>query len=212
MIELLVVIAIASILISLSGPMMSGLVGSNSVNKAASDLTDTLTRARAYAMANNTYVRVCFGTVAASASRPLPAFVVLCLYSSDGTLLATDESDMTSGTEWPSAGVPLVLNNLSFDTTSSLSTSAAANPAGVTTPSTTNLSFSRGVGALGLVRFKAFIQFGPSGAAQVPSIPYYPSPVRVIKVALDRPTQQTGKNPFVILLEGLSGAVEIERN
>jgi hypothetical protein len=37
------------------------------------------------------------------------------------------------------------------------------------------------------------------------------SPARFIKVPVDRPAPLAGKNPFVIRLEGLTGATEILR-
>ncbi len=198
--ELLAVLAITAIMAAASIPVVGGLLGSGTVDQAAQDISNTLQQARAYAMANNTYVRVGFATLPASTSTPLPSLVVLCLYSSDGTLSTTEESDMTSSAEWPAVGIPLKLSNFSFS--DSLGTTTDV------TPDSTDIGhFTRSVGGLGPVSFNACIQFAPTGTAQVS----VSSPARVIKVPVDRPAPLAGKNPFVIRLEGLTGATEILR-
>jgi prepilin-type N-terminal cleavage/methylation domain-containing protein len=58
LIELLVVIAIVAVLMALLVPAMSSLKGAGDFTKAVYDIQGTLDQARAYAMANNTYVYV----------------------------------------------------------------------------------------------------------------------------------------------------------
>jgi prepilin-type N-terminal cleavage/methylation domain-containing protein len=58
LIELLTVMAIISVMMVAVVPALNGLKGAGDVTKAAYDLTGTLEQARAYAMANNTYVFV----------------------------------------------------------------------------------------------------------------------------------------------------------
>ncbi|MEI6491033.1 MAG: prepilin-type N-terminal cleavage/methylation domain-containing protein [Verrucomicrobiota bacterium] len=58
LIELLVVIAILAILGAVAIPAMNSIKGASNVTKAAYDIAGTLEQARAYAMANNTYVFV----------------------------------------------------------------------------------------------------------------------------------------------------------
>ena len=200
LIELMVVMSIMVTMMAFSRPMISALVGSNSVNKAISDLSCTLEEARAYAMANNTYVNVGFGTTANSPSNPTPSFVVLCLYSIDGTINASAASDLASNAKWLAIGRTLVLNNFNFN--DALGTSSDATPATTDIP-----AFTRAVGNLGVVNFSGCIQFSPRGTARV----QVASPARFIKVALDQSAPMNGKNPFVIRMGGLTGAIEILR-
>ena len=58
LIELLVVMAIIGILAALAIPAMNSIKGAGNVTKAAYDIAGVLEQARAYAMANNTYVFV----------------------------------------------------------------------------------------------------------------------------------------------------------
>lgn len=198
--ELLVVMAIMSMLVAFSGPLVSTLAGANSVDKAVTDLSRTLEQARVYAMAHNTYVRVGFGTVAKSSTRPAPLFVVYSIYAADGTLDKPGAADMTSNVTWPAVNRPLILNNFNPDT--------ALGTASDITPDTTDVPpFSRKVGDIGTVNFSGCIQFSPSGTARV-QLSTYP---RFIKVALDRPVPMNGKNPFVIRLTALTGSIEILR-
>ncbi len=198
LIELMVVVAIMALMMALSGPLISSLSGANSVDKAVTDLSNTLEQARAYAMANSTYVRVGFGTVAKSSSSPIPLFVVFCLYSSDGTLSVTDM------TQWPTVGRPLVLSNFNFNN-NLVTNSADVTPGTPSAPSA--LSFTRAIASLGSITFNGCIQFSPNGTAQVVAS----TPARFIAVAIDRPAPLEGKNPFVLRLGGLTGTIEVLR-
>ncbi|HEY0257243.1 MAG TPA: prepilin-type N-terminal cleavage/methylation domain-containing protein [Candidatus Methylacidiphilales bacterium] len=193
LIEMLTVIAIISVMVAISTPMAASLLNGSTVDKASVDLVRTLEEARAFAMAHSTYVRVGFGT-APTSTTPLPALVVVCLYSPDGTL------DITSMSQWSQMKLPLTLSNFSFN--DSLGTATDV------TPDTTNLTpLTRSVGQMGSVTFNSWIQFNPLGAAQV----NVSTPVRYIKLPLDQSGAQSGKNPFVIRLAGLTGAMQILR-
>ena len=91
LVEMLAVMAVMVILIGLSGPVVNALKNSGDVTSAAYDLSDTLTRARASALANNTYVWVGFFEEDGSQSSTQPAtpgkgrIVVSTVYSKDGT-------------------------------------------------------------------------------------------------------------------------------
>ncbi len=71
LVELLVVMAIIAILVGLSVASIKGLQDSGNITQAANNITGVLENARAYAMANNTYVWVGFyeeATTSAGAS------------------------------------------------------------------------------------------------------------------------------------------------
>jgi len=201
LVELLVVISMMVVMTSFSRPMITSIFGANSVNQAISDLSGTLEQARAYAMANHTYVCVGFGSVPSSPSRPVPSYVVLSLYSMDGTRNAFTATDLASNTKWAAINRPLVLQNF---VTPSTSLGAATDA----TPDTTDVPpFTRNLGNLGAVQFNGCIQFSPGGAAQVRQS----TPARFIKVALDQSAPRDGKNPFAIRLGGLTGSITILR-
>ena len=90
LIELITVMTIILIMGSLARPMIGALMGSNTVDKAIADLSLTLEQARAYALANNTYVRVGFGSAPVSSGSTMPALVAVCLAPPDGTLSTTN--------------------------------------------------------------------------------------------------------------------------
>ena len=66
LIELLVVMAIIGILAAVTIPAMNSIKGASNVTKAAYDIAGALEQARAYAMANNTFVFVGFAEVDAA--------------------------------------------------------------------------------------------------------------------------------------------------
>ena len=89
LVELLVVLAIVVILGALSFKSFSGIL-SGGFNQVVSDMSQALAQARAYAMANNTYVYVGFDEVNAADTSTTPAtgtglVVVAIAASADGT-------------------------------------------------------------------------------------------------------------------------------
>ncbi len=67
LVELMVVMAIMAIVIGLTGPALTALLGSNGISAGASGLAEQLDRARAYAVARQTYVYVGLGNFRGSA-------------------------------------------------------------------------------------------------------------------------------------------------
>ncbi|NJM37982.1 MAG: prepilin-type N-terminal cleavage/methylation domain-containing protein [Akkermansiaceae bacterium] len=63
LIEMVVVIAVMVILLTLAGPIFSGLTNSYSPATVATAISGQLERARSHAVANNTYVWVRLGAV-----------------------------------------------------------------------------------------------------------------------------------------------------
>jgi prepilin-type N-terminal cleavage/methylation domain-containing protein len=101
LIELLVVIAIIAILTALMIPALTSLKGAGEVTKSAYDLVGTLETARAYAIANNTYVWVGFFEEDGSALTSVPATngtgrVVLSVVASKDGLQGFDANSSAS--------------------------------------------------------------------------------------------------------------------
>ena len=114
LVELLVVISLLLLVMTLVIPALNGMKGAGDVTKAAYDITGALDQARAYAMANNTYVYVGIGEFSseqASSSQlqvsgtGIGRVLIATVASSDGTR-GYDPQNLTtsgsspSGTTW----------------------------------------------------------------------------------------------------------------
>ena len=209
LIELLVVIALIATLASSAGPAFQWMSGAGSMNKAINDLDQALELARTYAMANHTYVRVVFSEVPALLpERPQPALLVLALYPSGGTLDTANSTpqSMADPAQWLPLNRALLLPNLvRNDALNARSPDTAAD----LLPSQSDIpAFTRP--ALHLTpapTFTSCIQISPAGEAQIAN----GTPARYIKVGIDRPAPQGGKNPAILRLCGLSGRIDVLR-
>ena len=200
MIELLTVISIMMVIASLTAPALQSMKGAAGVDKAIGDLSGIVERARVYAMANNTYVRVAFGEVATTPDSPSPSTVVITLYPVDGTLDADSATDMADTSKWRSLDRALIINNLQIN--DDLGQSTDDKPSGSDIG-----NLQRRVGNLGIVSFKSFIQCNSGGETRV----IKGEPSRYIKICLDAPSAQGSKNPFVLRLSGINGNINILR-
>jgi prepilin-type N-terminal cleavage/methylation domain-containing protein len=103
LIELLAVLAVMSLLTALTVPMINGIKDSQNINAATSSVSSALQRARAYAMAHNTYVWVGFYEESANTGVPTNVFpyagagqlVIGVAASADGTQIYSNS--VTSG-------------------------------------------------------------------------------------------------------------------
>jgi len=213
LVELLAVMSMAVLLMTISGPVVGALKRSGSVTRASDDLSRTMELARVYAMANNTYVRVAFGSInPGSAGRLTPAMVVLVMGSVDSTSSMNSAADMANAAKWVSLSKPLIMENLCmYDATLNAQSPSTANDA---VPSATDIGmFSKVVASLGTVNFSSFIQFNSSGEACV----IQGQTARYIKIACDQPVQPNNmsvaqnKNPFILRLSGVNGSIGILR-
>jgi len=205
LIELLSVLAIVGILAAAAGPAIRGLAGSGDINRSISNLSGNLELARTYAMTHHTYVRVAFSELSTSASRLSPGIGVLVIYSSDGTLDSDTASDMANPSKWPEASKNLVLENLGINDSLNASSALTAQDA---LPSASDIStFSRQIGGIATAQFSSFIQFNPTGEARV----LKGEPARFIKLGMDRPAPQNGKNPFLLRVSALNGTIHVFR-
>lgn len=97
LVELLVVVAIAVAIIAIAIPAMNGLGGASGVNKLVADVAGTLEEARAYAMAQNTFVWVGITEVDAGQDPSSPSqrtgtgrVALAVIASKDGTKIYDD--------------------------------------------------------------------------------------------------------------------------
>jgi prepilin-type N-terminal cleavage/methylation domain-containing protein len=206
LVELLVVLTIMGVLAGISVSAIQGLADAGSVDRSIGDLSSALDLARSYARANHTYVRVALGQEAAGITHPTPTVVVVMLYSSDGALDAAAPSDMANSSTWPQVCAPIFLRNLVFSdglNGTSPNTSLDAEPSqsniGPFTPQApANVSG---------VTFSDFVQFDPTGEAQVSTTQL----ARNIKIGLDKPAPRQGINPFILRVSGINGTVVVIR-
>ena len=147
-------------------------------------------------MSHNTYVRVAIAGVPSTSGGALPATVLVAFASSDGSR----DSAMSSGANWRRIIRPLVLENLLVDDT----LAPAKVTAGTMFPSQTDIApLACVVPSLGNVMFDSFVQFDPAGSAAV----LCSEPSRFIQIGLDRAGAERGRDPLVLRMSGVNGAV-----
>jgi len=156
LIELLVVIAIIVVMSGLIVPALTNIRGAEDVTKTAYDIAGTIEQARAYAMANNTYVYVGFAEADASvtaANSPQTISPTSCgrvavavVATNDGTSGYSTSSTLTAWSTNYTSGSPSTVSNLTalnklqyFDNMHlvNLNTNSVTN-GGMTRPAITN--------------------------------------------------------------------------
>jgi len=234
LVEMLVVLTIASVLSLLMSAGFQSIMGT-AYDGETSDFASTLIRARAYAMANNTYVFV--GIQEVNASNPstetqtagIGRVGVTVVASNDGTrgyLTSISSSTALSSSSLTvvsplrhyenlhittSSGIANLPNAIS-GTTYNLASSSAASLTTFTWPlsGTAQYSFGNNASSPGTV-----IQFNPQGEAQIVTGPNTDSILQWIEIDLV-PTHGSTvsgppRNPATILIDGASGSVSSYR-
>lgn len=212
LVEILVAMVIIGLLSVLSGPALRSILGAGSVNAAASDLSQTLQFARAFAMSHNTYVRVAFAELpeSRSSATPITTLAVLTIYSANGSLDSDTAADMSQPQLWPQLNPPLKLRQFRIDDALN-----AAHPAtgDDSTPSGSDISdFTRKLADWKVQgndpQFSSCIQFNPSGEVRVEKGVL----AEFVKIACVRGSlDPQEKNPFILRLSGVNGTVEVLR-
>ena len=226
---MLVVLSIVSILSILVSAGFQSILGSVEDGQV-SDIASTLTRARAYAMANNTYVFVGIQEVsAANASNATQTagtgrIAMTVVASSDGT--RGYQTSISASTPLSSLNVVSPVRH--YDNLHLL-TSAGTGISNLPNSNTTTSTTYEAASSASLTTFSAspqyptfggsgasndtIIQFNPQGQAQIVTGPYTDSVLQWIEIDLS-PTHGTtvsGKNPATILIDGASGSVTTYR-
>lgn len=205
--------AIIVTLSAVSVPALQSIRGGSTVNKAVADLSSTLEMARAYAMANRTYVRILLGNAPAANGQVLPVLVAQPIFSANGST----SGDMTDTSAWPALSRPLVLQNLrifdSLQGSQPIDTRNDVTPFGSNVLGAVMSPLKRSISGLGPTDFTGVIQFSPIGEARVS----FEEPARYIKIAIDQPagsnaSSAMGKNPFILRLSGINGSIRVLRD
>lgn len=207
LLELLTVMAILAVMMSTMIPALSGLKTAGDVTRSAYDIAGTLEQARAYAMANNTYVYV--GLIERDSQDPSKAetgqILMVAMRSQDGTRgFAADNlfpltklcrmENMHLADDLPNEG------GLSRPRTSEAN--RVANDAFVAQSSFTCSGLS----------FTKIIQFSPRGMASVQSSTT--SVAQWIEIGLTASHGGTAASPqncAVLVLDGVTGSTKIYR-
>lgn len=194
LVELLVVISIISVLAALTAPAIAALNRSGSLNRTLTAISLSFEQARAYAMANNTYVWVGLKPETAS-NRVLSATVAS---------LNSVSSDLTNAANLRAISRVQAFDNVQLS-------DAAQSLQGMSTDAvrvqqSTLGSFKTGQGANGAVEFPYVVQFSPSGEVQISTN----SMGRWVQVGL-LGTPVATANYAVIQLSSLTGGVRIFR-
>jgi len=231
LIEILVVIAIMAVLVFLAVPAISGLKKSSDLTAAAYDISGAISQARAYAIANNTYVWLGFfeedgsQNSAPVATAGTGRVVVCSVASADGTLPYSP----TAPTAIPGASLMLARKLLKIDNlhlvtfpvtiggASIVSPGATANLSiGSTTPTAPSAtSFTYPLTGTAQYTFTKALQFSPQGEARIDnSTSTYPL-VPVIELGLQSThgsiVDATSLNVVSIQVTGVGGDVVVYR-
>jgi len=236
LVEMLVVLSIVSILSILVSAGFQGITGSV-LDGQVSDISSTLTRARAYAMANNTYVFV--GIQEVSTANPSSGtqtagtgrIGVVVMATNDGTrgyltsISSSTAIPTTTGTQLVVVSPLRHFDNLHLSTSTGINTTVLPNNTTSGNGSTYNVdsqtSLTTFTWPLGSAspQYPTFgsngtvIQFDPQGEAQIVTGAYTDSIFQWIEIDLipTHGTTVSTKNPATILIDGASGSVTTYR-
>jgi len=221
LLELLVVMAIIVIMSSLIGPAMNAIRGSGDLTMAASNISDALQQARAYAMAKNTYVY--FGIKETDASKEtlddgIGRVAVAIVASKDGSR-PLDGLNNTTTTP---------ISRLQKFANSHIATTDLDNSGNMQRPSGDDVTKvnqkdsvpftwpSNGSAA----NFRKVIEFDPQGVARYPTTLADSAASKAIDGWIEIPLQASHgaagaaageKNQAAIQVDGMTGAVRVFR-
>ncbi len=232
LIELLMVLAIVAILLVLLMPALSALKTAGDISKAAADVSGALEEARAYAMANNTYVWAGFFEEDGSqpSTRPGTAgvgrIVVALVASKDGSPVYSPTSlAPIDPTKLLQISPLLKINNMhlatftdgtgegnNFDTRPAIGSNEAR--IGAMSPSTSSLTpFPSPLSGTAQYSFSKAIQFSPRGEARIDNDAYSIEPN--IEIGLQNTHGATldtaNQNPVALQIPGVGGNVTVYR-
>jgi prepilin-type N-terminal cleavage/methylation domain-containing protein len=221
LIELLTVLAIIAVLTYLTIPMIAGLQKAGALNEATDSIATSLQQARAYAMANNTYVMVGFEETDFSVPRNQKQStgkgrVAIQLFSSlNGTLDLTPANLMAVGRLQAFDNVHLAPPTTNTGTLANRmpppALPTAAYIVGDSLPASTSPIVS------GNYTFTQVMAFNPQGEIYLPTTTPPTTSLQFLEVDLQQsngaavPTPPSN-NQSAIQIDGLVGAVSVYRS
>jgi prepilin-type N-terminal cleavage/methylation domain-containing protein len=182
LIELIVVISIMAFLVLVGAPAFNLIGNSRDVSQSASDITSTLESARAYAMANNTYVFVGIAEVNSANAVTSPnqnagigRLVMVVVSSKDGSNNFDVSNQWLGDSNLTAISRPRIFNKIHMADFSGLTTNSGPMASRIQIVSTESLGSSQ-VGSQKLFswplasvnaqyNFEKVIQFDPRGTA-----------------------------------------------
>ncbi len=215
LVELLVVVSIMILLSVVAIPAFSSLKKGSSLNTATSVIATTLEQARAYAMANDTYVVVCFeetdsATPTSQMQNPGTGRVAIQAFSSlDATL------NLTAANLMP-LGRMRIFDNIDLPDALSLSSGTlSGRPAANYVVGSADFPAAADTVASGKFTFSKIMAFDPEGVLHLPT-----NPAQAGLQYLEIDVQQSNgsaapsdaRNVSAIQVDGLTGAVSIYRS
>lgn len=236
LVELAIVIAFIAAMLVLAAPAFIDIAGAGNVTQAAQEVAGALESARAYAMANHTYVWVGFYEEDGLQASATPAvagigrIVISTVASKDGSIIY-DPNDVKSPATIIDPARLIQVNELVWISRMHLKTFAVGSGTGDTfdtrpkatknlaqigdvspSPSLTPIQYPLGCSpAMAQYTFKKVIQFSPLGEARVNNTNYDLRPVVEIGMQPLRGKVPDAANPAVVQITGILGNVKIYR-
>ncbi len=224
LIELLVVVALIGILTALLVPALGSIKGAGALSKASSDLAGVFEQARAYAMAQNTYVYVGVQEVDAvspTSTDGIGRVAVAAVASKSGQRPANSSAETVAISKVLLLDGAHITNVASLGSAGNMQRPVAAGGPAVDlgqSAAATNYQFAWPLGAVaGSARYKfsKAVEFDPQGVVRVPTTNSYAQVLQpYIEIGLVTArgnSATTSSNQAVIQINGITGAARIFR-
>ena len=213
LLELLTVISVIAIMMVTVVPAFTGIKGAGDVTKAAFDVAGTLEQARAYAMANNTYVFVGFTEQDGMdvTKTGFGQILVAAMGSKDGTRNGTNSSNLV-----PLSKLRRIENvhlQDSLPNSGAMTRPAVADACRVGNANfQVDVSYQNAFKAASGYSFTKIIQFDPRGTASIPSATVSVPHWMEIGLVGARGNSVAGtSNCAALVLGGVTGSAKIYR-
>jgi len=204
LVELLCVITIISILASVTGPSIVGMLSGDQLTNNAYQLSGIAQQARTTAMSQHTYVWLGFYSYTSNGA---PAVMAATAQINSG--LSTDLP--TIAANYRLASKPVTLRNTTIAAASAYLGLRGVDSADNTDVSTPGFSFSMSVPGNANATFTDCIVFGPDGQAYLPSsVGAIAAPTQCVGLGINASPGHTIRTA-AIQIRGLSGQVSVFR-